>query len=332
MNDVYYRLLSPEAVARAERLELFDEVEEWHLMSAHYCIAVACKEGATGAPGHRTSTSSPAPSAVAAAVVHAHEASVAAIGARARSRSRGSSVSDDGAPPTLLSASSHDCASGSGSSVAPNILPPDLRAAADAIGEAAGTSVESVELAHESSSVFPSPLASPTASTPVGNADARSVAAEADLAPTAASSAASVPATVAAAAATATGAEASQTTLRTLHTHAGDVVISSHAAVAVDFEGIAEAQAEMRAAGGLREATGLNLSLQRGRAASTEARSSTDVAVVDAGPVGPAWLAARTREAAASSERTHGYALDALRARGAAVSLHDVLFPTSPTR
>lgn len=44
MNDVYYRLLPRTDVARAERLELFDEFEEWHLMSAHYCIAVAVNE------------------------------------------------------------------------------------------------------------------------------------------------------------------------------------------------------------------------------------------------------------------------------------------------
>ena len=44
MNDVYYRVLPRADVARVERLELFDEVEEWHLMSAHYCIAVAVNE------------------------------------------------------------------------------------------------------------------------------------------------------------------------------------------------------------------------------------------------------------------------------------------------
>ena len=44
MNDIYYRMLPRSEVARIERLELFDEVEEWHLMSAHYCIAVAVNE------------------------------------------------------------------------------------------------------------------------------------------------------------------------------------------------------------------------------------------------------------------------------------------------
>ena len=49
MNDVYYRVLPRGDVNRAERLELFDEVEEWHLMSAHYCIAVAVNELPAGA-------------------------------------------------------------------------------------------------------------------------------------------------------------------------------------------------------------------------------------------------------------------------------------------
>ena len=44
MNDVYYRLLPRAEVARIERLEIFDELEEWHLMSAHYSITVACNE------------------------------------------------------------------------------------------------------------------------------------------------------------------------------------------------------------------------------------------------------------------------------------------------
>ena len=50
MNDVYYRLLPRDAVAAAERLELFDELEEWHLMSAHYSITVAVNETACPPP------------------------------------------------------------------------------------------------------------------------------------------------------------------------------------------------------------------------------------------------------------------------------------------
>ena len=34
-------------VRRVERLELFDELEEWHLIQAHYHISMACKEPAT---------------------------------------------------------------------------------------------------------------------------------------------------------------------------------------------------------------------------------------------------------------------------------------------
>jgi hypothetical protein len=38
-------------VARCERLEIFDELAEWHLMSAHYCIAVAVNEEGAAAAG-----------------------------------------------------------------------------------------------------------------------------------------------------------------------------------------------------------------------------------------------------------------------------------------
>lgn len=41
MNDVYYKVLPKEVVRRAEHLEIFDEYEEWHLMSAHYAITLA---------------------------------------------------------------------------------------------------------------------------------------------------------------------------------------------------------------------------------------------------------------------------------------------------
>ena len=45
MNQVYYKYLPRSLVAKIERLEMFDELEEWHMMQAHYCMAVACKGG-----------------------------------------------------------------------------------------------------------------------------------------------------------------------------------------------------------------------------------------------------------------------------------------------
>ncbi len=324
MNDVYYRLLHPEAVARAERLELFDEVEEWHLMSAHYCIAVAVRGDVGAAPPRAAdaaaaaaaAAAAPSPAAVAAAVVHAHEAAAAAAGG-AHARSRGNSVSSShdgesaGPPLRLLSARSAGSSASSSAPSSVSQLPPDLRAAADAIAEASGTSVESVELARDATAA--------AALTP---------------SPPAAASPAAAPQS--ATASTAGSAATTAATLRTLHTHAGDVVLSSHAAGAVDFQGIAEAQEEMRAAGGMREATGLNLQLQRGRAASVEGRAAAAdgaaAAAAAGGPVGSAWQAARERDAAAAA-RAHAYGLDALRARaaaGAVLSLRDVLFPPPP--
>jgi hypothetical protein len=41
MNGAYAALAAADAtdVRRVERLEIFDEMEEWHLIQAHYCIA-----------------------------------------------------------------------------------------------------------------------------------------------------------------------------------------------------------------------------------------------------------------------------------------------------
>ena len=45
---------------RRERLEIFDELEEFHLLQAHYCIVVASKQAST-------------PAALALALREAHE-------------------------------------------------------------------------------------------------------------------------------------------------------------------------------------------------------------------------------------------------------------------
>ena len=45
MNSVYYGMLPPGEVARAARRELFDELEEWHMIQAHYGLVVAVVEG-----------------------------------------------------------------------------------------------------------------------------------------------------------------------------------------------------------------------------------------------------------------------------------------------
>jgi hypothetical protein len=41
MNDVYYKHLPRPLVAHGEKVEIFDELEEWHLMAAHYSITIA---------------------------------------------------------------------------------------------------------------------------------------------------------------------------------------------------------------------------------------------------------------------------------------------------
>jgi tRNA wybutosine-synthesizing protein 4 len=48
MNAVYRNKLDPADVRRIERLEIFDEFEEWNLIQAHYCIVVATIGGGEG--------------------------------------------------------------------------------------------------------------------------------------------------------------------------------------------------------------------------------------------------------------------------------------------
>jgi tRNA wybutosine-synthesizing protein 4 len=45
MNDVYRFYLPEDDVRRIERLELWDEFEEWNMIQAHYCIATAVTYG-----------------------------------------------------------------------------------------------------------------------------------------------------------------------------------------------------------------------------------------------------------------------------------------------
>jgi hypothetical protein len=40
MNDVYYKKLNKDEKARIEKLEIFDEFEEWVLLQTHYCLCL----------------------------------------------------------------------------------------------------------------------------------------------------------------------------------------------------------------------------------------------------------------------------------------------------
>ena len=51
MNSTYYGFLPPALVAGAARREIFDEVEEWHLIQAHYGLVVATVGGDAVAGG-----------------------------------------------------------------------------------------------------------------------------------------------------------------------------------------------------------------------------------------------------------------------------------------
>jgi tRNA wybutosine-synthesizing protein 4 len=40
MSQVYTLKLDPKERARIEKLEIFDEFEEWELLSKHYCVCL----------------------------------------------------------------------------------------------------------------------------------------------------------------------------------------------------------------------------------------------------------------------------------------------------
>jgi hypothetical protein len=294
MNDVYYNLLDKDAIARAERLELFDEVEEWHLMSAHYCIAVACKdinevlvkaEHSSGTVAlsnsekvltnvvqsvysnqihSNVSMSQFSPNEatkVAAAVVHSHEVNEASYLPQQRRASRQyfSPEHSNIISPQIFDESS--------SFVSPSILPNDLRLAANAFGAASGTHVDSVELSTtlsenvnsldiqippKSLTVTLEPTSSRSFSAPDSFSNERS-------------------------------SYSSGTSFHSLHTHAGNVVLSTHSPD-VNFAGIADAQDELGRVGGLREASGLNIQLQRARVESFGGTSQEVVNSVSRSP------------------------------------------------
>ncbi|KAL4448570.1 hypothetical protein ABPG75_005789 [Micractinium tetrahymenae] len=66
MDHVYSRCIDPADRRRIERLEIFDEFEEWHLIQQHYCIAVGIKDSTGlfegfGLPQHAPTPPGPPP-------------------------------------------------------------------------------------------------------------------------------------------------------------------------------------------------------------------------------------------------------------------------------
>jgi hypothetical protein len=45
MLSVYNHLIPPSEKARINRIELFDEVEEWELLMNHYCVSIGIRGG-----------------------------------------------------------------------------------------------------------------------------------------------------------------------------------------------------------------------------------------------------------------------------------------------
>jgi len=45
MNDVYGYYIERGVLQRTERIEIFDEFEEWHLIQGHYCVSIGMRDG-----------------------------------------------------------------------------------------------------------------------------------------------------------------------------------------------------------------------------------------------------------------------------------------------
>ena len=58
MNQVYSRFISREEQRRIARVEIFDELEEWHLIQSHYAITVAVRESSPSTSSTSSSSSS----------------------------------------------------------------------------------------------------------------------------------------------------------------------------------------------------------------------------------------------------------------------------------
>eukprot|EP00897_Mesotaenium_endlicherianum_P009451 jgi/Mesen1/8534/ME000484S07926 len=52
MDAIYNRSLDLADIKRIERLEIFDEFEEWHIMQEHYCIAYGINDEQASGGGH----------------------------------------------------------------------------------------------------------------------------------------------------------------------------------------------------------------------------------------------------------------------------------------
>jgi tRNA wybutosine-synthesizing protein 4 len=236
MNDIYYRILPRTEVARIERLELFDEVEEWHLMSAHYCIAVAVND--SKAPLGVSSAS--ATYAHQRADKHAHDASATrdvvtdmAAPAPKKPRTSTSAAIDTTLSPQELAAEvvhAHQTDIGTspklrvrGQSISSSGNSTEMDAVSSAIAFASGTTVEAVELTPRDSSL----PATPTGGDP-GCIDR-------------------------------------------IRTHAGEVVIGG---ASVDFEAIAEAEHEMMHARHMREAVGTDAFREQSSRAGSKSQSA----------------------------------------------------------
>lgn len=316
MNDVYYRLLPRAEVARVERLELFDEVEEWHLMSAHYCVAVAVNEvphvpqrGAAAprvtdmpapapkAPRTTSASAAMSPKELAAAVVHAHEEGVAVAG---RSGASLRSLSPSTSPRPHASGTRIGMRSRSRSTTGGES---DMEIVASAVSIAAGTTVESMDMS-------PSPI--PTTTGGVASA--------------------SVPGAPDAGGLARTSSNTSMTggLVGTIRTHAGDIVLGG---AHVDFEAIAEAEEEMTHARHVREAMGIDVIRDTATAGAAASARATGAPTQPAGLRSPASAlhAAAVENSKASMITTAAsaavYDAGAVLSSERATHLLDVLFP-----
>ncbi len=63
MNDIYGYYIAKDSLRKAEKIEMFDEFEEWHLIQGHYCISVGARDGSVISRASHAPAAPPAPAA-----------------------------------------------------------------------------------------------------------------------------------------------------------------------------------------------------------------------------------------------------------------------------
>jgi tRNA wybutosine-synthesizing protein 4 len=340
MNDVYYRLLPRPDLARVERLEIFDEVEEWHLMSAHYCLAVAVNEVGAGPRGRSASASgraaaassdSAAPASGGAAPLgsghhhhhhHHHQHGQHATGHKRDAHEAASASSSGGVVVTDMPAPAPKVARTSHAQVSPRELAEQVVHAHEE--QAAAHAVQRTRSLR-------SLAGSPSAAAADASGDVEMAGSAAGSSAAAAGSARGLQIHSPAPGASSGGSASDTAPSPIIHTAHSEVVLGAR----VDVAAISEAEDEMDHARHTREAVGIDVMRDLAAAAATSGGGkgvSGAPGVATAGGAGthlfaPAVEGSRHQIEASAAAPSHYDAASIAAAAAGHVSLTDMLFP-----